>query len=111
MNDARTVALELPAATVARLRERAYLAGLSLENYLDRFADEDDPPVDRLEQELAWLVNRTPEEIEQTRQRLYSQSRAPRPLPEGKTLSDVVEGQWPGDETDEQIRDALERLS
>ena len=32
-------------------------------------------------------------------------------LPEGKTLEDVVVGMWPGDETDEEIFAALERLS
>ena len=58
-----------------------------------------------------WLANRTPEEIEATRRRLDAASRPPRPLPEGKTLSDMVCGTWPGDETDEEIAGALERLS
>ena len=64
-----------------------------------------------LERELAWLTNRTPEEIEVSRLEVLRKSRPARPLPEGKTLSDMVEGKWPGDETDEQIREALERLS
>jgi hypothetical protein len=58
-----------------------------------------------------WLANRTPEEIEATRRRLDAASRPPRPLPEGKTLSDMVCGTWPGDETDEEVAEALERLS
>ena len=57
------------------------------------------------------LTNRTPEQIAIDRERVLALSPPPRPLPPGKTLADVVVGQWPGDETDAQIRDALERLS
>jgi predicted DNA-binding antitoxin AbrB/MazE fold protein len=67
-----------------------------------------------LERELAWaesLKMRTDAEIEATRRRLDALSRPPAPIPEGKTLSDMVEGTWPGDETDEQINEALKRLS
>ena len=64
-----------------------------------------------LEREIRWLTSRTPEEIEEARARIAEKSRPPRPLPEGKTLSDMVEGKWPGDETDEQVHEALERLS
>jgi len=64
-----------------------------------------------LDRELGWLTSRTPEQMEAARERLLKASRPARPLPDGKTLADMVEGQWPGDETDEQVRDALERLS
>ena len=70
------------------------------------------PP--RLEAELAWLEglkSRTDAEIEAARRRLDALSPPPAPIPEGKTLSDMVEGKWPGDETDEQINEALKRLS
>jgi hypothetical protein len=60
---------------------------------------------------MAELSNQTPEEREQARQRLLEVSRPPRPLPEGKTFLDVVCGQWPGDETDEQVFEALRKLS
>jgi predicted DNA-binding antitoxin AbrB/MazE fold protein len=66
---------------------------------------------DILAQEIAWLTNRTDAEIEETRRRLNALSPPPAPIPEGKTLSDMVEGKWPGDETDEQINEALKRLS
>ncbi len=65
----------------------------------------------RLEQELAWLANRTDADKEAARVRLSALTPPPTPIPEGKTLSDMVEGKWPGDETDEQVRAALERLS
>ncbi|MCI0387611.1 MAG: hypothetical protein MOB07_02410 [Acidobacteria bacterium] len=64
-----------------------------------------------LEHAIAKLLSRTPEEVEQTRARIFQASRPPRPLPEGKTLYDVVCGQWPGDETDEEVFEALKRLS
>ena len=66
------------------------------------------------ERGLAWaegLKNRTDAEIEEARRRIDALSPPPRPIPEGKTLEDMVMGTWPGDETDEQIREALERLS
>jgi hypothetical protein len=34
-----------------------------------------------------------------------------RPFPEGKNLDDLVFGKWPGGETDEEVRVALDRLS
>lgn len=64
-----------------------------------------------LEREIRWLTSRTPEEIEAARQRIRAKARLGRPLSAGKTLSDVVQGAWPGDETDEEIREILERLS
>ncbi len=57
------------------------------------------------------LLNRTPDEIEQARERLLQASRPPRPLPAGQTLFDAVCGSWPGDETDEQVFEALRKLS
>jgi len=65
----------------------------------------------RLEQELAWLTNRSAEDIKEARCRLFAATPPPTPIPEGKTLSDLVEGKWPGDETEEQVHSALERLS
>lgn len=59
----------------------------------------------------AKLLSRTPEEIEQTRQRFFQEMETPRPLPEGKTLFDVICGKWPGDETDEEVFEALRKLS
>lgn len=71
--------------------------------------DLEDP--EALNRAIAGLINHTPEEIEAARARLLAQSRSPRPLPEGKTLLDVICGQWPGDETDEEVFEALRKLS
>jgi hypothetical protein len=115
----QTVSFPLPSDAVAKLRARAADRGLALEAYLrlvtERAAEAPEPdadgPAGRLEHELAWLTGRSAEDVAEARRRLLALSPPARPIPEGKTLSDVVEGQWPGDETDEQVRAALERLS
>lgn len=67
--------------------------------------------LDPLAEAIARLKNRTPEQVAADRDRLLALSPPPRPLPPGKTLEDVLAGLWPGDETDEQILEALEKLS
>lgn len=57
------------------------------------------------------LTNRAPTEVAATRARLFAAMEPPAPLPPGQTLEEVVSGQWPGEETDEEIRRALEQLS
>ena len=52
------------------------------------------------EEALAGATSRTPQEVADARSRLIQASPAPRALPKGKTLEDVVMGNWPGDETD-----------
>ena len=66
---------------------------------------------DALAEAIARWVNRTPEEKLALRAEILKTARKGRPLPDGKSFDDVVRGSWPGDETDEQIREALERLS
>ena len=68
-------------------------------------------PFQTYEEALEQAMKRTPEEIAEAHSRMLQASPAPRPLPEGKSLEDVIMGQWPGDETDEQIFEALEKLS
>ena len=77
----------------------------------------------RLAEELSWLLapddehvrgvivkyrGRTPEEVYEIRRRCSAKGRRARPLPPGMTLEDVVVGKWPGNETDEQVREAME---
>lgn len=75
---------------------------------LDEPAEEE---VDTLEAAIARMTSRTSEEIVATRERLLAATPSPRELPAGMTIFDAVMGKWPGDETDEQIFEALERLS
>lgn len=72
-------------------------------------ADEDDP--NALSQAISRMVNRTPEDIAKAQARAIAACRPRNDIPPGKTLFDMVAGKWPGDETDEQIEEALERLS
>jgi hypothetical protein len=60
---------------------------------------------------LKRATQRSPEEIEADRLEILKTARPARPLPAGKTLCDVVQGTWPGTETDEEIHDMLEKLS
>ena len=66
---------------------------------------------DALAEAVRALINRTPEQKLADRAEAMTYLRKSRPLPEGKTFDDVVKGTWPGDETDEQIYEALEKLS
>jgi predicted DNA-binding antitoxin AbrB/MazE fold protein len=74
---------------------------------------ETNPPEvnEALEREIRRLTSRTPDEIMAARERILYASPPARPLPEGKTHAEVVQALWPGDETDEQVREALEKLS
>ncbi len=71
----------------------------------------DNPPPDDIAEAMTRMMNRTPDQVMADRERAYAASTPPRPLPPGTTLDDVVGGQWPGDETDEEIRDLLRKLS
>ncbi len=57
------------------------------------------------------LRNRTVEQVERDAAALVSRDHKPHPLPPGKTVWDMIVGQWPGDETDEEIAAALAELS
>ena len=56
-------------------------------------------------------VSRTPEQILASREAILISSPKPREIPAGQTLEDLVAGQWPGQESDEEIEEALKRLS
>ncbi len=113
-----TLTIDLTPDEEARLRAAARRRGLAPAECAHKLLAEHLPDVEEaskrfstLDEAIAKMTHRTPEEIEETRRRVLEASRPPRDLPPGKTLADVVVGQWPGDETDEQIQEALERLS
>jgi hypothetical protein len=64
-----------------------------------------------LEAAITRMIHRTPQEVAAVRERLLGVTPPPRELPEDMTIFDVVMGKWPGDETDDQIATALEKLS
>ena len=108
------LSIRIPAEVGQLLREKAKKEGLTLVEYLEEVAGREayvGGPNDAIKLAVERLINRTPEEVLADRERILAKTPPPRPLPEGKTLNDVVEGTWPGDETDEEINKALEELS
>ena len=102
-----------------KLQELAQESGLSvadcahdmLEGSLDRLRSPSSSAVDPVERYLTNLRCRTPEELAETQRLILAASRPRRIPPPGKTIADMVVGKWPGNETDAEIRAALEELS
>ena len=125
------ITVQLATDVEARLRQLAAARGQTLETYLTWLAEREVAGVrgwearpeatphdanghgqlTALEAEWKRITSRTPEQILADREAVMATAHRGRPLPEGKTLFDVIEGTWPGDETDEEIRIALERMS
>jgi hypothetical protein len=90
-----------------------FLSHLPPQRYHIEISDVDGPGPERdyLAEALQRARERTPEQLQADRADVLAGVRKGTPLPPGKTLDDMVRGKWPGDETDEQIRSALEELS
>jgi hypothetical protein len=121
-----TITIELSPETEAAVREQAEAVGEEPATYLTRAVEmrlrEEKIAADRehwlaqglnyaLSDSMARWRNRSPEEVARTQAEYLALATPGKPLPPGKTLADMVVGQWPGDETDEEILAALERLS
>jgi hypothetical protein len=110
-----SVTVQLTPETEQQLRLQASRRGQTLETYLRHLAEKDasgdTEASDMLSQGLEWLTRRGAEEVCAARERILGASPAPRDVPAGKTLLDVMEGKWPGTETDAEIRAALDRIS
>ena len=91
----------------------SFVNGLPPRRYRVEVSDlgESAPEKDYLAEALRKAAGRTPEQMLADRADVLAGARKGKPLPPGKTLRDVVAGQWPGDETDEQVRAALDELS
>lgn len=94
-------------------QDAAILAGQYLELALknENVPAQSEVEPDALAQAMAALKSRTPEQIAAARHQLYEAATPPRQMPEGQNVFDVVGGQWPGDETDEEVFAALKKLS
>jgi hypothetical protein len=110
-----SVTVELTPETERQLRLQASRRGQTLETYLRHLAEKDasgdTEAADMLTQGLLWLTRRGTEEVRAARERILGASVPPRDVPAGKTVLDMMEGKWPGTETDAEIRDALGRIS
>ncbi len=71
--------------------------------------EEDDP--EALARTITRMMARTPEERKQAQEQTMQSCKPRHQIPANKTLFDMVAGKWPGDETDEEVNQALERLS
>jgi hypothetical protein len=71
--------------------------------------DKDDS--DALSRAIARMANRSPEEIAKAQARAITECKPEHSLQPEQTIFDVVGGKWPGDESDQQIKEALEKLS
>ena len=109
------VTVQLTPETEHQLRLRASQWGETLETFLSHLAEKEArggaEALDTLAQGLEWLTHRGTEEVQAARERILGASPVPREVPPGKSVLDVVEGKWPGSETDAEIRDALDRIS
>ncbi|MEK7832433.1 MAG: hypothetical protein AAB401_15185, partial [Acidobacteriota bacterium] len=63
-----------------------------------------------LSRAIATMKSRSPGEVAAMREKVLAASNAPLPLPEGKTIFDVIPS-IRGEETDDEVFEALERLS
>jgi hypothetical protein len=94
-----TITLELAPEIAAQLREAAAEAGLELGDYARTLLEGE-----ARRQALEALRNQTPpQSLADLKPRV--------PPPPGTTGLAMAIGQWPGDETDEEIEAALEELS
>lgn len=60
---------------------------------------------------ITYMKNRTPKQIAAARERLHAGTQLPRPLPEGKTLEDVVVGQIDFGVSDVELSRILDDIS
>lgn len=110
-----SVTVQLSPEIEERLRLQASLRGETLEAFLRQLAEKeaggDTASSELLRQGLEWLTCRSLEDIRSARERILGAAPPALEIPAGKTVLDMVEGKWPGTETDAQVQDALARTS
>ena len=106
------IQIELFAAAEAKLRDRAGRLRIPLELFLQQLLERDaESGPSTFENEIVQFVHRTPEEIEKARAEVRAASRGPLPIPSGRSFEEYVQSLWPGEESEEDVRAALEKLS
>lgn len=86
--------------------------GASAQDVMDSLEDDraDDEDPDSLNRAIAKMKSRTPEERAAMRERVLKGTPEPLPIPAGKTIFDMIP-RIRGKETDQEVFEALERLS
>lgn len=111
-----TLVIELTPEQEARLDAAARAQGIEAAECARQLVTNHLPPLQPrqgadLDQAIVRMIHRSPEQIEEQRSRSETFITPGRPLPPGQTVYDAVFGQWPGDETNDEVLEALERLS
>ncbi len=117
-----TLTIQLSPEKEKALYEEANRRGVSVEVYAKVLleehlptnrvaAGEEESDPEALTRAVLAMTSRTPEQINAAQEKAEELIKPGRPLPPGMTIFDVVAGKWPGDETDQEIAQALERLS
>jgi hypothetical protein len=109
------VTVQLTPDIEQRLRLQASKRGETLETFLRQLAEKeansDSDAPEMLSQGLEWLTRRSAEDVRAARERIFGVAPPVREIPAGKTVLDLVEGKWPGTETDAEIHEALAKIS
>lgn len=94
-----TIQIDLPAELEARLHEQAARQGQAAPEYVRHVVEQE-----LMQQALHALWERTPPQT-------VAELRARVPSPPGTSWIEHVRGKWPGEESDEEIAEALRELS
>ena len=101
--------ITIPVPLHRELQEHALRAGVSIDIFLEQLLRESHtqtPSIaenDALKTARERVRNRTTEEIEEARRRIFQSAHRGRELPEGMTLEEALKGTWPGDEIEDNI--------
>lgn len=115
-----TLTLDLPPGTERKLQELAaengqdladYTLSLILSHVQSCGGEDPEGNTDLLAEAVARMTSRSPEQLAEIRERSAGFARPGKPLPTGQTIFDAVIGKWPGQESDEEVTEALRRLS
>lgn len=115
-----SLTIELSVETEVAIKELAAQSGRQPEDYVKDLLNEqieskrsksevDDPQA--FSRAFAQMKNRTPSEIAAVCEKIFRFAKPPRHLPENESIIDVVFGKISGDETDEEVFTALQKLS
>jgi len=118
-----TLTIRLTPEEEARLQAAAQSQGVDPADWAKWLLTEHLPPLtpepgvregsgeDLLSEAVARMKRRTSEEVSDAQVRAAGFIRPGKPLAPGQTILEAVGGRWPGDESDEEVTDALRRLS
>ena len=114
-----TLVLNLPPHTEQKLQELAAQHSQDLADYALGViqshveANVGGPAADTslLEEAVARMTGRNQEQIAKAQARATAFIRPGKPLRDGETILDAVAGKWPGAESDQEIAEAIRRLS